>query len=60
MIKHIRLINGHPNQTFDEFRGYWINAHSELVKGVLLGLHKYVANFPARLGEPSPRGAADI
>jgi len=57
MVKHISLINRHAGQTFEEFRDYWMNVHSQLVKGILPGLRKYVANFPAELGGTTPPGS---
>lgn len=47
MIKHISLIHRHEGESVADFRRYWLEVHSQLVKGVLPGLRKYVANFPA-------------
>lgn len=57
MIKHISLIHRHANESIADFREYWLNVHSQLVKGVLPGLRKYVANFPVELGGATGLGS---
>ncbi|SAI74481.1 EthD protein [Bordetella ansorpii] len=54
MIKHISLINRHQNESVADFRAYWLNVHSQLVKGALPGLRKYVANFPVDVSDSEP------
>lgn len=57
MVKHISIIHRHAGETPQQFRDYWVNVHSELVKGVLPRLRKYVANFPADLGSSRAPGS---
>ncbi|WP_157793058.1 EthD domain-containing protein [Bordetella genomosp. 8] len=54
MVKHISLIHRHPGESVADFRAYWLDVHSQLVKGVLPGLRKYVANFPVDVSHAEP------
>lgn len=57
MVKHISLINRHKHESFEDFRTYWMEVHSQIVKGVLPKLRKYVANFPADIGSSKAPGS---
>ncbi|MBF3851500.1 EthD domain-containing protein [Burkholderia pseudomallei] len=46
MFKHISAINRIDGMSIEEFRHYWINVHSQIVRGRLPKLRKYLANFP--------------
>ena len=49
MIKHLSLIHRREGQSMEEFRSYWEDTHSKLVKTLLPGLRKYVGNFATAL-----------
>lgn len=46
MFKHISAINRNKDLSVEEFRDYWKNVHSQIVRTRLPKLRKYLANFP--------------
>ncbi|HEY9281363.1 MAG TPA: EthD domain-containing protein [Eoetvoesiella sp.] len=62
MVKHISIVKRRNDISRDEFRDYWINVHSEIVKSCLPSLKKYVANFPmaANEGQKMPGSGQEI